>query len=376
MTQILDFTIGVMLYLEIQEGKERMARQKYVGEYQATSACTLRMLAALSIGENSLAPNNKLQRVIFGDSWFASLETLTALREKLGLHFVGVIKTAHKGYPLEMCRWALVDEDRGKYVVFKHVDLENVWAIGWSDIHFKTFICTQGVSSYGDAAEKKRQRADGRNYKIQVDRPRVIGDYQKNMEYVDRHNRFRQNILGLAKLWRTKKWQVRVILEVFGMALVDSFLLARKFIPRWQQADDSDGVFWRYVTALLPQLANEYGGGGPTRSLLKCEQVLIGKTKVEKGTNAGRVVAKQMRCVYCSKSNKSRKKNQEDTASSDSGTPTRARRTAYTCICHREAFSCKEGLGGCWDQHLTEYGSTQANTASSDDEEWVGSDSD
>jgi hypothetical protein len=126
MTQIHDLAIGVMLYLEIQEGKERMARQKYVGEYQATSPCTVRMLAALSLGENSLAPNNKLQRIIFGDSWFASLETLTALRDKLGLHFLGVIKTAYKGYPLEMCRWALVNEDRGKYVVFKQVDLENV----------------------------------------------------------------------------------------------------------------------------------------------------------------------------------------------------------------------------------------------------------
>jgi hypothetical protein len=184
---------GVMLYLEIQEGKERMARLKYV-EDQATSACTVRILAALSIGENSLAPDKKLQRVIFGDSWFKS-----------GLHFVGVIKTAQKGYPLEMCRWALVDQDRGEYVVFKLVDLENVWAIGWSDVHFKTFICTQGVSTLGQVADKKRQRVDGRNYTIQVYRPRVIEDYQKNVEYVDRHNRYRQIILGLAKLWRTQK---------------------------------------------------------------------------------------------------------------------------------------------------------------------------
>jgi hypothetical protein len=70
---------------------------------------------------------------------------------------------------------------------------------------------------------KKRQRADGRNYTIQVPRPKVIEDYQKNMGYIDRHNRFRQNILGLAKVWRTKKWQVRVLLEIFGMAVVDSF---------------------------------------------------------------------------------------------------------------------------------------------------------
>ncbi len=86
-------------------------------------------------------------------------------------------------------------------------------------------------------------------------------------------------------------------------------------------------------------------------------------------------MAKQMRCVYCSKSNKLRKKNPEDTASSDSGTPTRARQTAYTCICHRDAFCCKEGLGE-WDKHLTEYGRTSANTASSDDEEYLGTDSD
>jgi hypothetical protein len=105
-----------------------------------------------------------VQRVVYGDSLFASMETMTALRGKLGLHFLGVIKTAHKGYPLEMCRWALVDEDRGKHVVFKTVDVQNVWAIGWSGINFKTFITTQGVSTLGEATEKKRQRADGRNY--------------------------------------------------------------------------------------------------------------------------------------------------------------------------------------------------------------------
>jgi hypothetical protein len=125
------------------------------------------------------------------------METMQAVREKLGLHFTGVIKTAHKGFPLEMCRWALADEDGGKHVVFKTVDVQNVWAIGWSDIHFKTFITTQGVTNLGEAAEKKRQRADGRNYTIQVDRPKVIEDYQKNMGYVDRHNRFGQNIFGL-----------------------------------------------------------------------------------------------------------------------------------------------------------------------------------
>ena len=292
---------------------------------------------------------------------------MKALREKLGLHFVGVIKTAHKEYPIEQCRWCLVGEERGKYVVFKAVEAINVWAVGWSDIHFKTYICTQGESILGAPAGKKRQRADGRNYQIEVPRPRVVEDYQKNMGYVDRHNRYRQNILGLAKLWRTKKWQVRVILEVFGMALVDSFLLARKFVPRWQNADDTDGVFWRFVVALLPQIAPSHDGGA-TRSLLKCEQVLIGKKKVEHGKHAGRVVAKQQRCVYCVKSNRIQRKSSDDMSSSDNGTPKRSRRTAYTCICHKDAFSCKEGVGSCWQQHLKQHATTEDIVYNSDED--------
>ncbi len=82
--------------------------------------------------------------------------------------------------------------------------------------------------------------------------------------------------------------------------------------------------------------------------------------KVGAGKSAGRVVAKQMRCVYCIKTNKNRK----------------SRRTAYICICHKDAFCCKEGVGGCWENHLKEYGCTTANTAPSDDDDDFGTDSD
>jgi hypothetical protein len=105
-----------------------------------------------------------------------------------------------------------------------------------------------------------------------------------------------------------QKWQVRVLLDIFGMAVVDSFLLARKFMPRCQNADSDDGVFWRYVTTLLPQVATEYNTNGPTVSQYKCEQVLIGKSKVTSRKNTGRVVAKQQRCAYCIKSKKLKKK--------------------------------------------------------------------
>jgi hypothetical protein len=42
------------------------------------------------------------------------------------------------------------------------------------------------------------------------------------MGWVDRHNRFRQDILGLHRTWKTKRWQTRIQLEMIGMAVVDA----------------------------------------------------------------------------------------------------------------------------------------------------------
>ncbi len=50
-----------MLYLEVQEGERKNSKIKVRGRlpshYQATTACTVRMLAALSLDENSLPPD-------------------------------------------------------------------------------------------------------------------------------------------------------------------------------------------------------------------------------------------------------------------------------------------------------------------------------
>jgi hypothetical protein len=141
-----------------------------------------------------------------------------------------------------MCRCSLVDEDRGKSVVFKTVDLPNVWAIGLSDIHFKTFISTQGNPNPNPNPRPNPNPNSQHFFAFKGLLLLVNPPIKKDMGYIDRHNRLRQNILGFAKVWRTKKWQVRVILEIFGMAVVDSSLLARKFIPRWQNADTDDGL--------------------------------------------------------------------------------------------------------------------------------------
>ena len=61
------------------------------------------------------------------------------------------------------------------------------WAFFY--VHF-LYLFVLGVTAPGQPAMKRRQRENGRTYKIPVDRPRIIEDYNKNMGYVDRHNRF------------------------------------------------------------------------------------------------------------------------------------------------------------------------------------------
>ncbi len=76
-------------------------------------------------------------RCVFADNWFASVSTVLALREHLGLHFTGPIKTAHKNFPLDPIRHTLAKLNRGDHITLKCVDVDNLWALGWHDHHFK-----------------------------------------------------------------------------------------------------------------------------------------------------------------------------------------------------------------------------------------------
>jgi hypothetical protein len=68
---IADGTSGVMMYIEIQEGKTRMRRLRFADDFPATVATTLLMVAAMGLGEISLPADEKMRRVVVGDFWFA-----------------------------------------------------------------------------------------------------------------------------------------------------------------------------------------------------------------------------------------------------------------------------------------------------------------
>ena len=141
-------------------------------------------------------------------------------------------------------------------------------------------------------------------------------------------------------------------IEILAMGMVDAFLIARKFMPRWNNVDDSESVFFRFLHALLPTIAdaNEAVAARQVRS--KCCQTLIGKGIVQDGAKKGQEYAKQGRCHYCIK----RKEKEQKEGS------TRSRRTAYTCSHHPSIYVCKAGLGECWMEHLADCGDDFVNS--------------
>ena len=71
------------------------------------------------------------------------------------------------------------------------------------------------------------------------------------------------------------------------MALVDAFLIARKFLPRWKQQEDSESTFFRFLRELLPTIADANEAISARQLRTKCQQVLIGKRTVKVGAKIG-----------------------------------------------------------------------------------------
>jgi hypothetical protein len=341
--------MGICIFIEIQKGKIVMARKKWAKDYGATTACTVRLIDKLCISEiGELIPP---RRCVFADSWFASVATVLALRTHLGLDFTGPVKTAHSNFPIEAIRFTLSKMKRGDFIVLKCTDVENLWAIGWHDHHFKCYITTHGVTTLGKPAPKRRQDKEGATWLKEIPRPDVIAQYQNEMGYVDRHNNFRQGTLHLAKAWKTHKWQTRIQLELLGMTMVDAFLACRKHMPKWQSMEEDTSVFFKFVHVVTAQLddrpwSEKEREGEEANPTHHCKHLSLGSFKVMSGNLKGNIKRKQNRCKYCRLRMKL------------AGEKGRSPHTCFGCSFHGVAV-CKKY--NCWQRHLAEVHKQQNN---------------
>ncbi len=239
---------GIMLFAELQEGKERMANKKYVDETKsAGTALVLRLTEGAGLHNSGC--------IVIGDSAFASVKTARALISR-GMFFTGIVKTATRQFPITLLKGLSLQ--RGETATFTTtMDSHKYIAHAWHDSQRKFFISTCGRTTAGAPHMKRRVVADaltGETHTCvrEVPRTELIADYFDHAPALDVHNHYRAN-LGLEEAWGTWRWECRVVCGLLGMVVTDAYLA---YVRDCSDARIAPLPRYNFVTALADALIN------------------------------------------------------------------------------------------------------------------------
>ena len=143
---------GIMLRLEIVKSPIDDEREHHHTEMSHGTALTHRLVA----------PWMHTNRIVCADSYFASVETAHTLY-KSGMRFIGVIKTAHRGFPLAHLGSTPMNS-RGTWTsmttTFSDTNCE-IGAVLWVDRERRYFVTTVGTTLHGTTIYRDRWRRVG-----------------------------------------------------------------------------------------------------------------------------------------------------------------------------------------------------------------------
>lgn len=183
------------------------------------------------------------QRTVCADSYFASVSTAQELG-RLGLGFVGVVKTASRKFPMAYLQaiHAPPGQERGwwKGVVNKQNGLASMYAFVWVDRERRFFITNTSSLCSGQPYTRIRWRQLQpvetqelpERVELTIDQPEAAEVYYDTCGKIDLHNRRRHDTLRLERKLEVKDWSKRVNLTILGMIIVDSFLLYSQLIDK------------------------------------------------------------------------------------------------------------------------------------------------
>jgi hypothetical protein len=89
-----------------------------------------------------------------------------------------------------------------------------------SEIH----TCTRVWENRYDKAPNS-PNADAERVQLEIPQPKATQVYYQTCGSIDSHNRKRQDDLDIEKTVRTHSWDKRANLTVFGMCVVDAFIV-------------------------------------------------------------------------------------------------------------------------------------------------------
>ena len=154
---------------------------------------------------------------------------------KVGLRFIGTIKTATKEYPMSYLGNKVLLHGRGdRHGVASKDPMTgaSLLAFVWVDCDRRYFISS--CSSLADGVPCSRMRwrqvnkapnAPPELVNVVVPQPEACGLYYKACGKIDQHNRHRQGNLMIERKVKTTTWWRRVNMSIFAMCVVDAYLL-------------------------------------------------------------------------------------------------------------------------------------------------------
>ena len=348
---LVDGMTGALLWLEIQEGKERMRRKPYQ-ELGSTAACVLRgtvgcgdfvsLLQNLDDVDADMPPSPKL---FLGDSWFGSVNALTAIR-CAGHHGCFMVKTSHSRTPKKFLDETMKDFPGGTWITLTsslQKDGENIELVcigyKYNKKSVLTFLTTRGAGKTidGEPYEARFPDTYGNLCVRHVARPEVLSNYFNFSNVVDLHNQARQFDLKLEKKWITHDGYFRLYTTLVGMTVTDIWKIykigcpATSKLPIAQFADLLAADMISYANSLphdsqMPPSVTVSTSSSST-SLSTMTTPWKQHTKVV-------TPERQSRCVWCSRVHLIERK------------------TTLRCAECNKGF-CRNTTGrDCWDKHV------------------------
>ena len=243
---------AIMVWIELQHGREPMRAAEFATKSGVTAACRIRgardskryVGVGVGVGDDDEDDQNE---VFFGDSWFSSVESTCQLWNRFKCCYAGILKTNHSQFPKAWIEKTMKDWPAGSHIVLEGqatregVDLI---AIGYKYNSRKSLclICHKGAGSTecNDFYEAKWKDANSNTESRRVPRLDIMGRYFRVYNEVDMHNHARQSLLALEKHWVTMTGYFRIITSVVGICITDAWKAYRFHLNRQHRHKDME----------------------------------------------------------------------------------------------------------------------------------------
>jgi hypothetical protein len=173
-------------------------------------------------------------RIVCADYYFASVPA-AKLMSCNGMRFIVVVKTATQIFPMRYLALVELNHRGDRKGLLSNAGWQaggpSMLAFVWMDCQRQYFIATASLLEAGTPYKRWRwrqvdtvQNADPTNVELLVPQPKAAEVYYSACGMIDRHNRARQDTLGLEGQLEAHDWAFCVNMTIFAMTVVNIWL--------------------------------------------------------------------------------------------------------------------------------------------------------